>query len=266
MDKKKKYGNVSVATLHRIVDILSTLDEFRIEVAEQIKQAPKDRKEKIFGTNFSWTRLYKFPLYRNLLVFLFISGLSGVIKKVKKRKPPNPTEEVINEFETFTGFTGGPFGLFKEKLLFEYFYPLAKSGEAISLYGTTINRLLKRAIEEDDDKAFFQAVRVDRSVISYRGMTSRIAKAEMERDEDFFKNLRNALTAKVGNLTDYSTLRYVLAVLRESMALDSLSQKEAYELLVKELRLYPQTGEDPERSLWQFITRWKAEADIDIQK
>lgn len=266
MDKNKKYGNVTVGTLHYIVERLTELENSKTELSELFQQTPEDKKEQILGNNFSWVRLYRFAFYRNLLALLFISGLGGVVKKVLKRKPINPTEEVIDEFKSITEFTGGPFGLFQKKHLISYLYPIIKSVMAISLYGTTINRLLKRAIEKNDDKAFFQAVRVDRSVISYKGMTSRIAKAEMDGDEDFFKKLRNALTAKVGNLSDYSSLRFILAVLRDVKALDSLSEKEAYALLAKELRLYPQTGEDPEGSLWQFIGRWKEEVDIDMKQ
>ena len=266
MDKNKKYGNLTVGTLHYLVETLTTLEVYKSELSELIQQASDDKKEKIFESNFSWASLYRRPFYKNLFSLLFISGLSNVIKKAKKRKPANRAEEVIDEIESVTEYTGGPFGLFKEKHLIASFYPIAKNVDAISLYGTTMNRLLKRATEENDDKAFFQAVRIDRSVISYKGMTSRIARAEMEGDEYFFKLLRNALTAKVGDLADYALLRYILAALHESNALDDLSQKEAYELLVTELRLYPQTGENPESSLWQYISRWRKEFDIDMKK
>lgn len=266
MDKNKKYGNVTIGTLHRIVSILSEAEKLKKELQKDLQHVAEDKKKSIFGANFSWARLYKNSIYRNLLVFLFISGLSGAIKKVKKRNPVNLPEEVLDEFESIKKFRGGPFGIFKEKLMLEYFYPLTKSLDSISLYSTTMDKLLKRATEEDDDKAFFQAVRIDRSVISYKGMTSRIAKAEMEGDEKFFKLLRNALTAKVGDLTEYALLRYILAILHEKKELDTLSEKEAYALLAKELRLYPQTGEDPEGSLWQFISRWKEEVDIDMIK
>ncbi|MCH8261435.1 MAG: hypothetical protein IIA77_00080 [Proteobacteria bacterium] len=266
MDKKKKYGNVTVGTLHYLVESLTELEKFKSELSELTQQSSEDKKEKLIGDNFSWVRLYRHPFYKNLLALLFISGFSGVIKKVIKRKPTNLTEEVIDEIKSFTEYTGGPFGIFKGKHLIASFYPIAKSVDAISLYGTTMNRLLKRATEENGDEAFFQAVRVDRSVISYKGMTSRIARAEMEGDEEFFKHLRNALTAKVGDLSDYALLRFILATLHESNALDSLTQKEAYELLVTELRLYPKTGANPESSLWQYISRWKKDFDFDMKK
>lgn len=266
MDKNKKYGNVTIGTLHYLVETLTKLEVYKPELSELIQQASNDKKEKIFESNFSWVSRYRHPFYKNLLSLLFISGLSGVIKKVVKRKPTNLAEEVIDEIESVPKFTGGPFGLFKEKHLIASFYPISKNIDAISLYGTTMNRLLKRATEENDDKAFFQAVRIDRSVISYKGMTSRITRAEMEGDDEFFKLLRNALEAKVGDLTDYALLRFILAVLHQSNALDNLTQKDAYELLVKELRLYPHTGENPESSLWQYISRWKKEIDIDMKK
>ena len=172
MDKNKKYGNVTVSTLHYLVESLIELEKLKTELSELIQQASDDKKEKIFESNFSWVRLYRHPFYKNLLALLFISGLSGVIKKVMKRKPTNLTEEVIDEIKSFTEYTGGPFGLFKGKHLIASFYPVAKSVDAISLYGTTMNRLLKRATEENDDKAFFQAVRIDRSVISYKRITT----------------------------------------------------------------------------------------------
>lgn len=264
MDNNKKYGNITVGSLHYLVECLTELEHFKAGRREFHQKTHDDKKERILGNNFSWVRLYRFPFYNNLLTFKIISRFNGIAKKDLKQNPVTLIEEVLFELKSLIEFTGGQSGIFKKKHLLKHIYPLINSVTAISLYGTTMNRLMKRATE-DDDKAFFQAVRVDRSVISYKGMTSRIARAEIEEDEDFFNNLRNALTAKIGNLADYSALRFILIVLHEHNALEDISQKDAYELLAKELHLYPQTGENPVSSLWQYIDRWKKDIDVDME-
>ena len=65
MDKNKKYGNITVSTLHYIVECLSELEKFKTELPKIIQQTPEDKKEKILGDNFSWVRLYRFPFYKN---------------------------------------------------------------------------------------------------------------------------------------------------------------------------------------------------------
>ena len=87
----------------------------------------------------------------------------------------------------------------------------------------------------------------------------------MENDDEFFKQLRNALTTKTGGLDDYAILRYILAALHERKGLEDLTQKNAYELLAKELRLYPQTGENPEACLRAYADRFsKTKACVSI--
>lgn len=134
----------------------------------------------------------------------------------------------------------------------------------MSLYGATLDQLLIRARTEDAD--LFRAVRVDRSVISYPGIAARIARAELENDECFFNDLGAALKAKKAKAQEYAYLRFVLATLQQAGGLAILTMKEAYDLLAVELKLYPQTGESPERSLWQLISRWKEETAFYLKK
>lgn len=261
----QKYGNIPLESLKLMISMLSGFENLESNLETTIKEAPPEKKDELFGKNFSWVRLYRHKFYKNFLSFIVVTGLLSLFKKKVLKNTSNDYSEFFDELEQIKEFKGGWFGLFKEKHMLERYYPILKSLESMMLYGTTINRLMARAVA-GNDKAFFDAVRVDRTLISYPGMVARITRAELEDDTEFFKRLRNALEAKKGRYIEYGVLRYILAVLHLTGQLDNLTQKEAYELLAEELRLYPQTGEEPEKSLWQFISRFKKEIDLDMNK
>ena len=255
---------MTFATLQKVVQRLGDLDQQKAELSAAIGEWIPEQKQAVLGNNLHWSRLYKYSYPFTLLLFLFISGFLKVIYRVVKRKPKDVYAAIDQELSKIEDYQGGPWGLFKERHFIKFFYPILKSAEAMSLYGATMDQLLKKA--KYDDEALFKAVRVDRSVITYPGIAARIARAEMEGDEKFFNDLGTALKAKKAKAQEYAYLRIILAALQQASGLESLTMKEAYELLAVELKLYPQTGESPDRSLWQLINRWKEETALYLKK
>ena len=140
-----------------------------------------------------------------------------------------------------------------------YLYSLMRTIECLSVYGRSLNALIIDVVNGSDD-ALFKILRIDRSALSHPTIADRLARAELEQDEQFFKTLSSALSGKTAKQNpEYRDLRYMLAVLVDIGLLDQLSIDQRYQLLCVDLGLYPHEGKDPAGSLDKFILRWRKE-------
>lgn len=109
---------------------------------------------------------------------------------------------------------------------------------SVLYYGLFINELVAKA-RSGDDKALFDAIRLDSTVIGCQTAMNRISKAKLLDDKSFFKKLKAALT---GNKTkreqaNYQKMRLVLELLYEAKC-EKLTDDNLYELFVDTLNLY----------------------------
>lgn len=132
---------------------------------------------------------------------------------------------------------------------------MCKNLRSIALYSRSINAQLALAASTKDDKHFFDAVRIDPSVIQSRAMAKRIRKATIDDDKDFLGKLGNAIKGKTGRGASYlSVPRVVVIMLKETGQLQAMSQAERSELLISHLRLLTDTP-DTEETFARFIRR-----------
>ena len=105
------------------------------------------------------------------------------------------------------------------------------------VYQRSLSALVEE-VRQGDDRALFDAVRVDRSIVACPTIASRISRAELCEDREFFLRLKKAFKGLSRKHWEaYNDLRYVLFVLRE-FGLDKLSDEELEKLLVHELKVY----------------------------
>ncbi len=105
-------------------------------------------------------------------------------------------------------------------------------------YGCFLNELIER-IRTGDDKALFDAVRIDPTVIGCLSVSHRISKAALLRDQNFFDDLKNAINGKMAKReqANFQKMRLVFEVLHEAGA-SRLSDAQLQQLFVNELDLY----------------------------
>lgn len=120
-------------------------------------------------------------------------------------------------------------------------------GMALSMYnslrcvlyhGCFLNELIDR-VRANDDKALFDAIRIDPTVIGCPSVSNRISKAALLRDDDFFTKLKAAIngTQAKRDQANFQKMRLVLEILHEAGA-SRLSDAQLHELFVEELKLY----------------------------
>jgi hypothetical protein len=94
-------------------------------------------------------------------------------------------------------------------------------------------------VRAGDDKALFDAIRLDPTVLGCKSVVERISKAALLQDKKFFAKLKAALNGKIAKReqANYQKMRLVLEILHEANS-KKLNDDQLYELFVKTLKLY----------------------------
>lgn len=105
-------------------------------------------------------------------------------------------------------------------------------------HGCFLNELIER-VRAGDDKALFDAIRIDPTVIGCISVSNRISKAALLQDNSFFTKLKAAINGKMAKReqANFQKMRLVFETLFEAGA-SHLSDAQLQELFVEELNLY----------------------------
>lgn len=131
---------------------------------------------------------------------------------------------------------------------------LYNSMQCVLYHGCFMSELIQR-IGSGDDKALFDAMRIDPTVIGCKVAISRISKATLLKDNRFFAKLKASMNGKMAKReqANYQKMRLVLEVLHEAGA-KRLSDADLKLLFIEELKLYSSnsSGGGSEKALRKF--------------
>lgn len=110
---------------------------------------------------------------------------------------------------------------------------------SIAIFSQSLNHLVEKARDGDDD-ALFNAVLVDRSVVSTPSVARRIQIAQLTEDNSFMDKLAKAITKTKPRrpAEKHDDLRYMLEVLDEEIGLENITHEKLYDTLSDGLELY----------------------------
>lgn len=220
---------------------------------DEVQQLLIDGQKMFLGNDaapVSWYHLYELPIKEHLIAVLSAEHLphaeiAGWLRQVAAAPSqfaalPALTEQVDAHFES------------KEDLDKEQADELRKSlaqilGKSMSAYyslkcvmyhGCYLNELIER-VRAGDDKALFDAIRMDSTVIGCKSAAERVSKAAFLKDNRFFAKLKAAINGKMAKReqANFQKMRLILEVLHEAGA-NRLSDVQLQELFVEELKLY----------------------------
>lgn len=205
---------------------------------------------------FSWCHLYELPIKEHIVFALtgIAQNFDGLIdphqliawlkQLAVSKSQASEIPKVVTQIEHHFNAMEDP-----SKELAERMRPLLANtlGKSWSMYNTLrcvlyhgcfLNDLIER-VRAHDDKALFDAIRIDPTVIGCPTASLRISKAALLNDEEFFDSLKNAINGKAAKRkqANFQKMRLVLEVLYEAGA-SRLSDTQLHELFVKELKLY----------------------------
>lgn len=208
--------------------------------------------------NFSWAEYYSYPLKNYPWALIRIIDETGELAaELRTKTKIDEIDQVLDRLDVpeFVDFGNGTV---ETKYAFiAIWYALLRSLESIQVYGRSLSRLVEDVVQ-GSDKALFDAVKMDHSILGNPHIQRRIAIAEMKLDKKFFSQLANSIKGRPLKYSpDLWQIRYLLSLTHEIGLLDSLTMEDAYELYCLELKVYSDKGADPAGSLWKFINRWK---------
>lgn len=241
---EKEYGKLTAEEFARLVRKLPELRQGEVEIRQEASRLPKSRIRELLGEGSNWAPVYEMPMSQHLaLVVLAIDGGYDYLRSLAAL--PNPQRQILDDLDTSRldidpdNWQGGHLGVFSKQDLLGLCYSLQRTVLSIMLFQRSISALVEEVRESEDPTALFNAVRVDRTVVTCPTVADRIARAQFADDKTFFLHLRSALKGpQQKHWEHYKDLRYSLAILRE-LGFDKLSDAQLEDLLVHKLRVYP---------------------------
>lgn len=211
-----------------------------------------EEKELLFGKTaigFSWCHLYELPVKQHanqpLTGFLQDEKFLTIIQNLVASKNQIAfLPKIFSQVDAYFDALDLPSKQEKSDLMpFLAAYlgvslSVFNSLRCVLYHGCFLNELIER-VRAGDDKALFDAIRLDPTVVGCKTAIERISKAALLRDKSFFAKLKAALKGNIAKReqANYQKMRLVLEILYEAQA-TRLNDDQLYELFVKELNLY----------------------------
>lgn len=183
-------------------------------------------------------------------------GILDIFTSLNTSETPNldllklPTDDIVDSID----YENTPLN---KALLAMFIHVFMCNIRCIELYNNHMSELLNKG-NNGDDASFFNAIRIDKTVMLTPSFSLRLEKASIKNDKNFFVGMRNALKKQSSKKwTSYDKTRLVIKLFQEADQLDTKSIDELYKIFCVDHSLYPETGRDPAKSLHQFIYRIK---------
>lgn len=237
---EKEYGNLTLDQFKQLVKELPEIRNQMQELPDLLNSAPKDRVKEVLDQGLYWAIGYELSFQE--LLALLICALGCHQELHKAAQSDDPTQAAFSMFQNveYETWKGGLDGMFEIGDVVALFTALQRNVRSIMFFHRTLNAMVDEVRDGNDD-SFFDAVRIDRSIITCPTFALRISKAEVKNDKKFFIRLRSSLKGPSKKHWEaYKDLRYAFFILRES-GFNQMSDAQLEELLVHQLKLYPDT-------------------------
>lgn len=233
----KEFGKLTTAQFSTLIGKLPEVKGQRDEMARLLSDMSNEKFDALMGDDFNWGELYERPFVEHIALAFVAFGRADWVTAAAAA--PDPQQHLLDAMDRDDdGPSELPPGIEKGHLI-ALVYSLQRTILSMLLYQRSLSALVEHVRETGNLDSLFNAVRVDRAAMSCPTIATRIARAELRGDKRFFARLRNALKGPLRKHWEgLSDLRYSLVVLRE-LGFDKLTDAELEQLLVHDLKVYP---------------------------
>lgn len=228
--------------LTQLKSAISKLPELRNETGsleDWVKLIKPERLESLISEKLLWSHVYELTFPE--LIALIIAAFNAVDLKTKAEKTDNPAQYFMDNFRPdfkLEDYEGGSIGTFTKQDLMGLVFALQRNFISIFIYQKTIHQLISE-VNEGNLGSLFDAVRVDRSCLSTPSIAAKITEAELKGNKHFFLRLINALKGpSKKHWKAYQDLRFAFYLLKD-LGLKNMTEEQVYDLLVRQLKVYP---------------------------
>ena len=239
-DVAKEYNKITAQQFKALIDKLPESRKQDAELADIVRAVPRERLNDLLPRDYVWAEIYEYTFIEHLAMLVAALDKVDFIKQAVQS--PDPQQMILDDMDTADDedWNGGWQGMFEKKHLIGLVVTLQRTLASIMLYQKTMSTLVEEVRQGIDD-SLFDAVRIDRSAVACPPIAARICRAELTRDKHFFIRLGKALKGpSQKHWQSYHDLRYALFALRD-LGFDKLSDDQLENLLVHQLKVYPNT-------------------------
>ncbi|WP_156004204.1 hypothetical protein [Thiomonas sp. FB-6] len=235
----KEFGSLSKTQFQNLIARLPEVKGQRDEMASMLHNMSEAKFDALMGEDFSWGGIYELSFVEHLAVVF--TGFGRTEWLTAAAAAPDPQQRVLDAMdEDDDGPDELPPGVEKGHVV-ALVFSLQRTVLSIQLYQRSLSALVKDVRETGNLDSLFKVIRVDRAAMSCPSIAQHIARAELRGDKRFFTRLRNALKGPIRKHWEgMADLRYSLVVLRE-LGFDKLTDNQLEQLLVHDLKVYPNT-------------------------
>lgn len=240
MAEEKEYGKLTAEQFKTLIGKLPEIRKQQGELAEIVRAVPKQKLDELLPRDFTWANVYELPFVEHLALLAMALDKVELVKHAVQAD--DPQQVVLDDCHVADAeeWNGGWRGVFDKQDLIGLVFALQRTILSIMIFQKTMPTLIEEA-RQGNLESLLNAVRIDRSAVACSVIAARIGRAEMMRDKQFFIRLRNAMKGPLGkHWQSYQDLRYALFILRD-LGFDKLSDDQLEDLLVRQLKVYPNT-------------------------
>lgn len=208
-----------------------------------------------------WVDLYAHPHVAIVMTLLKMIGcLEQFIDAATSEDKTQAIMKVINDlmesdlddpFERFESLSESD-----KAVCFSLLLVTMKNLDALAAFGKTMDQLV--AESSCDHEALFNAVLIDRSVVTHPVIAKKICMAEMIGDEGFMTELAKSVSKQRTRRKVYlDESRFMIELINDVFNLDSFTYEQITEVLVDDLQIFPDTGKDPLEAVKKNVQKIK---------
>ncbi len=243
-----KYGTTNAESIRALLEIWPNLQSEFGEALEMLaKDIANDCRDP--SVTYSWCHLYELPFNKHVTKLWdgfsddeTFSELFKMLETAQDKIAEIPI--ALKSASEYIDSWDSPTKKEKEELMpiitgmFVYSLSIYNSLKSLFYYSRFLNDLIAEA-RQGNDKALFNAIKIDPTIIGCPTAIRRISKAALVQDKGFFKSLKAAISGKFGSLeqANFQKMRFVVEVLHESKAINLTDDQLKY-LFVDVLKLY----------------------------
>lgn len=254
---EKPYGKFTLEQLKQITGLVHQTKNLTPTFEKVMQETDPQKLKSIVGENFSWFQYYEMPFNEHIgLAILMLDWQDDLRRAAQSDDPQQHFLDFFNSLDPDKDWQGGYQGIFKKRELMGLMMSILKTIKSIMVYQKSLSTLIEE-VRQDNDRALFNAVRVDRTMLACPSIMHRISMAELKNENNFFLHLKSAIKGPSGkHWVTYDELRYMMQTLVETGA-DRFTGDNIEQLFVEHLKLYPRTPGAQKNLLKQFLETLK---------
>jgi hypothetical protein len=250
---KKLYGNYTLDQLKQFTDLVRESRNMAPELEKVMQETNSQKLNAILGNNFSWFNYYELPFNSHITAgALMLDWQDAMIHSSQSDDPQQYIFDFFNSLDNVNEWQGGYNGLFVLRDLVGLVVSIFKSIKSIMIYQKSLSTLIEE-VRQGNEKALFDAVRIDRTMLACPSIIHFISMAELKGDNKFFLSLKSALKGpSAKHWIAHEELRFMMQALIEG-GLIGITGDNIEQLFVDHLKMYPKTHGAQKNLLKQFL-------------